>query len=101
MGLGKFATIDAGVWKVVAVVAGVWKVVAVVAGLWKVVTVVAGLWKVVAVVAGLYRIVAVVIVFREPAAPAGQRDRPRPGGPMALGGGAEGDGVAGEHDSTV
>ena len=81
MGLGKFATIDAGVWKVVAVVAGV--------------------WKVVAVVAGLYRIVAVVIVFREPAAPAGQRDRPRPGGPMALGGGAEGDGVAGEHDSTV
>ena len=81
MGLGKFATIDAGVWKVVAVVAGVWKVVAVVAGLWKVVTVVAGLWKVVA--------------------PAGQRDRPRPGGPVALGGGAEGDGVAGEHDSTV
>ena len=71
MGLGKFATIDAGVWKVVAVVAGLWKVVTVVAGLWKVV------------------------------APAGQRDRPRPGGPVALGGGAEGDGVAGEHDSTV
>ena len=51
MGLGKFATIDAGVWKVVAVVAGVCKVVAVVAGVCKVVTVVAGVCKVVAVVA--------------------------------------------------